>query len=88
MAGSHGERYEPLFDDGELQRLVDALFAHAKVVDRDDVLTLADAFDAGKDVLEIVEALPTARYTRVQLTTQLNSTITAHGWSGRIGLVE
>ncbi len=80
--------YEPAFEEGDLQRLVDALFKDAKRVEKRDVLSLADAFDVGPRAREIVESLPAGSYNRVRLTTQLNSTITAHGWTLALGLLE
>ncbi len=80
--------YDPVFEEGDLQRLVDALFKDAKRVDKRDVLSLADAFDMGALAREITESLPAGTYTRTQLTTQLNSTITAHGWTLKLGLLE
>ncbi len=80
--------YEPAFEEGDLQRLVDALFKDAKRVEKRDVLALADAFDVGPLAREVVESLPAGTYHRVRLATQLNSTITAHGWTLKLGLVE
>lgn len=78
----------PTEEFGELQRLVEALFAQARKVARIDVLCAVESFDLGPLSTEIARSLPPGSYTRAQLTTQLNSSITAHGWSRSIGLLE
>ncbi len=85
MADGH---FDAVFEEGDLQRLVDALYRDVKRVDKREVLTLADAFDVGPYAREIAQSLPAGSYTRTQLTTQLNSTITAHGWTLKLGLLE
>lgn len=72
---------------GELQRLVDALFSGAKRVDRLDAVVLANTNDLEPDLLEIVNLLPPKTMTRAQMTDQLNSSLAAHGWAKRFGIV-
>lgn len=72
---------------GELQRLVDALFSGAKRVDRLDAVVLAKTNDLEPDLLEIVNLLPPKTMTRAQMTDQLNSSLAAHGWAKRFGIV-
>lgn len=72
---------------GELQRLVDALFSSAKRVDRLDAVVLASTNDLEPDLLEIVNLLPPKKMTRAQMTDQLNSSLAAHGWAKRFGIV-
>lgn len=72
---------------GELQRLVDALFSGAKHVDRLDAVVLAKTNDLEPDLLEIVNLLPPKTMTRAQMTDQLNSSLAAHGWAKRFGIV-
>lgn len=74
--------------ENELQRLVDALFRDSKRVGHLDVLMLADAFDLSPEPREIVNAVPPGTYTRAQLTTQMNSSIAAHGWRIVCGMVD
>lgn len=79
-------------DYGELQRVVDALFAPGvsarATVDKIDVLTRADAFDLCDDLAEVIDLLPARRFTRTQLCDQMNSIVSGHGWGGVYGTVE
>lgn len=85
---------------GELQAVVDALFAEdeepylaqidpasAFKVPRMRVVLAAEAADLPDDLLRIVSLLPPADYTRQQLTDQLNSAITGHAWGQVYGTV-
>ena len=80
----------PAGESGELQRLVDALYAvnPSKAVSRMDVLVRAEVDDLGDDLMEIVRLLPGGTYKRYRLCDQLNSIITAHGWAYLYGTVE
>ena len=80
----------PAGEYGELQRLVDALYAinPSKAVSRMDVLVRAEVDDLGDDLMEIVRLLPGGTYKRHRLCDQLNSIITAHGWAYLYGTVE
>ena len=73
---------------GELQRVVDYLFKNARRVERLDVIIAADTFDIHSDLREIVELLPPGTYNRIDLCTQLNSSISGHGWGYTYGTVE
>lgn len=85
---------------GELQKVVDALFAeddapYLATVDPDAafkvprlrVVLAAEAADLPEDLLRIVSLLPPGDYTRQQLTDQLNSAITGHAWGQVYGTV-
>lgn len=72
---------------GELQQLVDALFARDKTADSLQLLSQAEISDVDAGVLEVVNLLPSGTYTRPQMADQLNSIITAHGWGLRYGTV-
>lgn len=72
---------------GDLQKLVDVLFATDKRVDRLDAVVLAETNDVESDLLEIVSLLPPKKMTRAQMTDQLNSSLAAHGWTKRFGIV-
>lgn len=74
--------------DGDLQRLVDALFLGRADVDRLDAVVLAETRDLGADAMEIVQLLPPGRYDRGRLCDQLNSAVAAHGWAQTVGTVE
>lgn len=73
---------------GELQGLVDALYATHEVVDRLDLVMQAEVLDLDPDLLEIVNLLPPGHYERQRLCDQLNSALAAHGWGGTYGTVE
>ena len=73
---------------GELQRLVDGLYAGRAQVDRLDLVVQAEILDLSADLLEIVNLLPPGVYERQRLCDQLNSALAAHGWGGTYGTVE
>ena len=80
----------PSDEYGELQRLVDDVYrtnpSHA--APRMDVLVRAEINDLSRDLMEVVNLLPAGSYKRARLCDQLNSIITAHGWSYLYGTVE
>ena len=80
----------PAGEYGELQRLVDELYAvnPSQAVSRMDVIVRAEVDDLGDDLMEIVDLLPAGSYKRYRLCDQLNSIITAHGWAYLYGTVE
>lgn len=80
----------PSEDFGELQQLVDDLYAQrpAGLVSRMDVLVRAEVNDLPPDLMEVVELLPAGTYKRGRLCDQLNSIIGAHGWGYLYGTVE
>ena len=73
---------------GDLQRVVDYLYKDNYMVERLDVILAAETFDLCSDLREIVELLPPGVYTRIALCTQLNSSISGHGWGYTYGTVE
>lgn len=73
---------------GELQRLVDRLYAGRHEVDRLDLVVQAEIIDLSADLMEIVNLLPPGVYERQRLCDQLNSALAAHGWGGMYGTVE
>lgn len=74
---------------GELQRLVDGMFADGRSsVDRLDLVVQAEILDLSADLLEIVNLLPPGTYDRRRLCDQINSALAAHGWGGTYGTVE
>ena len=79
-------------DYGELQRLVDALFAPGvssrATVTKIDVMVRAESFDLCEDLAEVVDLLPSGNFTRPRLCDQLNSILVGHGWSSVYGTVE
>ncbi len=73
---------------GDLQRLIDGLFADRKVIDRLDLIVQAEIVDLAPDLMEIVNLLPPGVYDRQALCDQLNSALAAHGWGAMYGTVE
>ena len=73
---------------GELQRLVDGLYAGRHEVDRLALVVQAEIIDLSADLMEIVNLLPPGVYERQRLCDQLNSALAAHGWGGMYGTVE
>ena len=77
----------PAPEYGELQRLIDSLYAVDETVTRLDVVVRAEMDDLGEDLIEVVNLLPAGTYRRARLCDQLNSIITAHGWGYVYGTV-
>jgi len=75
-------------DSRILQRFIDTLFRRATFVQRLDAVVLAESLDMAEELLGIVLLLPPGRYDRARLCDQINSAITAHGWSRRWGTVD
>ena len=73
---------------GDLQRLVDSLFTGRDAVERLDVVVQAELVDLDADLIEVVNLLPSGRYSRQRLCDQLNSALAAHGWGATYGTVE
>lgn len=97
MIGSNRER-SPHY--GALQKVIDALFEDddapylevadpeaAFKVSRLQVVLAAEAADLPDELLRVVNLLPPGEYTRLRLTTQLNSAITGHAWGQVFGTV-
>jgi hypothetical protein len=78
----------PSQGNGELQELVDVLYARKIRVTNLDLITQAEIRDVEPDTLEVVNLLPSGSYFRHQMVDQLNSIITAHGWASELGTVE
>lgn len=80
----------PSDEYGELQKLVDELYAHgpSQSVPRMDVIVRAEIDDLSDDLMEVVNLLPAGSYKRSRLCDQLNSIVTAHGWAYVYGTVE
>lgn len=77
---------------GDLQKVVDSLFADAAskdhAVPRLDAVLAAEGADLPEELLEIVRLLPPGSYTRQRLCDQLNSSICGHAWGQVYGTVE
>jgi len=71
-----------------IERLISNLFRSPGRVSRLDVIVLAGAMDLPDIALEVIECVPPGSYDRQRLCDQLNSAITAHGWSRTLGTFE
>jgi hypothetical protein len=79
---------EPAPEYGDLQHLLDLLFARSKRVSQIDLIIAAEQHDLCEDLLEICRLVPAGTYTRARLCDKMNSSIVGHGWSRVYGLVE
>ena len=74
---------------GQLQRVIDAVFADGrKFVRRLDVVFVDESFDLPDDLNEIIGLLPPSTFTRPRLCDQLNSANGGHAWGQVYGTVE
>lgn len=73
---------------GDLQRLVDGIFAGRTAIDRLDLIVQAEILGLAPDLLEIVNLVPPGTYDRGRLCDQINSALAAHGWGATYGTVE
>lgn len=69
----------------QIQRMLESLFRHTKVVVRLDVVLRAEEMDLPAEALRIVALLPPGRYTRERLCNQMNSAIVAQGLNRILG---
>ena len=74
-------------DFGVLQQFVDDLFSSQEEYARLDVIMQAESADLNSDLLEIVNLLPPGNYSRDKLCSQLNSSLSSHGWGYVYGAV-
>ena len=79
-------------DYGELQRLVDSLFApgvsSSATVGRLDVELRAEILDLAPDLMEVADALAPPPNTRLRLIVPRKKIPTARGWGTADGAVE
>ena len=74
-------------DYGVLQQFVDELFADVEEYERLDVLLQTESYGLNDDLFEIVNLLPPGTYSRDRLCSQLNSSLSSHGWGYVYGAV-
>lgn len=72
---------------GLLQEFVDALFVHEEELARIDIVIMAESYGLNEDLTEIISLLPPGTYTRVKLCSQINSSLSSHGWGYFYGTV-
>ena len=76
-------------DYGELQDFVEGLYGNDEELElsRLEIIIQAEAADLNSDLLEVISLLPPSRFTRVKLCSQLNSSLSSHGWGYVYGAV-
>lgn len=76
-------------DFGVLQEFVEALFAPDPLFEytRLEIILEAEAFGLNEDLLEVINLLPPIVFTRDKLCSQLNSSLSSHGWGYVYGAV-
>lgn len=76
-------------DYGELQSFVEGLYGNDEELElsRLEIIIQAEACDLNCDLLEVISLLPPSRYTREKLCSQLNSSLSSHGWGYVYGAV-
>ena len=69
-------------DFGVLQEFVDGLFEADPEFEytRLEIIMEAESFGLNEELLEVVTLLPPSRFTRTKLCSQLNSSLSSHGW--------
>lgn len=76
-------------DFGVLQEFVNGLFASDPLLEysRLEIILEAEAFGLNEDLREVVNLLPPIIFTRDKLCSQLNSSLSSHGWGYLYGAV-
>lgn len=74
-------------DYGVLQEFVNRLFAAREDYMRLEVVLEAEAYGLNRELQEIIELLPPGVYTREKLCSQINSSLSSHGWGYVYGAV-
>lgn len=72
---------------GMLQEFIESLFTTEEALPRLDIIVQAEAFGLNSDLLEIVSLLPPGTYNREKICSQLNSSLSSHGWGYYYGAV-
>ena len=74
-------------DYGTLQEFVNDLYESEEEYTRLNVIIQAESFGLNEDLLEVVNLLPPGTYGRDKLCSQLNSSLSSHGWGYVYGAV-
>lgn len=74
-------------DFGLLQEFVERLYAEKPRYSRLELVLEAEAFDFNEEIQELFSLLPPGAYTRIRLCSQLNSSLSSHGWGYVYGAV-
>ncbi len=74
-------------DYGVLQEFIESLYSSDDAQARLDIVLQAEAYGLNDDLLEIITLLPPGTYTREKVCSQLNSSLSSHGWGYYYGAV-
>lgn len=73
---------------GSLQILVDMLYREKTIVNRLEVISLAEVLDLCPELQELIATLPPGNYPKTVLCDEINSIIGARAWGFIYGTVE
>lgn len=74
-------------DYGVLQEFVDRLFDGREDYMRLEVVLEGEAYGLNSELMEVLNLLPPGLYTRDRLCSQINSSLSSHGWGYVYGAV-
>ncbi len=74
-------------DYGVLQEFIDRLFIGREDYMRLEVVLEGEAYGLNGELMEVLNLLPPGLYTRDRLCSQINSSLSSHGWGYVYGAV-
>lgn len=74
-------------DYGVLQEFIDRLFDGREDYMRLEVALEGEAYGLNGELMEVLNLLPPGLYTRDRLCSQINSSLSSHGWGYVYGAV-
>lgn len=74
-------------DYGVLQEFIDRLFDGREDYMRLEVALEGEAYGLNSELMEVLNLLPPGLYTRDRLCSQINSSLSSHGWGYVYGAV-
>lgn len=74
-------------DYGVLQEFIDRLFDDREDYMRLEVVLEGEAYGLNGELMEVLNLLPPGLYTRDRLCSQINSSLSSHGWGYVYGAV-
>lgn len=74
-------------DYGVLQEFIDRLFDGREDYMRLEVVLEGEAYGLNSELMEVLNLLPPGLYTRYRLCSQINSSLSSHGWGYVYGAV-
>lgn len=74
-------------DYGVLQEFIDRLFDGREDFMRLEVVLEGEAYGLNGELMEVLNLLPPGLYTRDRLCSQINSSLSSHGWGYVYGAV-